>query len=107
MEGPKYLYKYVTSSVAHLVLQNRTLRWSTASFLNDPFDIQFDLHVDVDREKYALSRWRSPGTLGSVLTTFRTPSVRWVHSSNRSAHSEGRCPAMNSIGRGTVFRIAV
>jgi len=48
---PIYFYKYMTSSVVPLVLQNRTLRWSTPGLLNDPFDMQFDLHVEVDREK--------------------------------------------------------
>jgi Protein of unknown function (DUF2971) len=53
MEGerPEYFYKYMTGEVAALVLQNRTLRWSTPGLFNDPFDVQFDLHVDVDREK--------------------------------------------------------
>jgi hypothetical protein len=48
---PAYFYKYVSSSVVPLILQNRTLRWSTPSLLNDPFDMQFDLHVKVDRQK--------------------------------------------------------
>ena len=48
---PTYFFKYVTAQVAHLVLQNRTLRWSTPGLLNDPFDIQFDLHLEVDRDK--------------------------------------------------------
>jgi hypothetical protein len=53
MEGarPEYFYKYVSSNVAQLVLQNRTLQWSTPSRLNDPFDIQFDLYVEIDEEK--------------------------------------------------------
>jgi len=47
---PQYLYEYVTAHVAQLILRNCTLRWSAASLLNDPFDVQFDLHVEVDRE---------------------------------------------------------
>ncbi len=48
---PTYFFKYMSSGVVPLVLQNRTLRWSTPGLLNDPFDMQFDLHVEVDREK--------------------------------------------------------
>ena len=46
-----HFFKYMTASTAKVVLANRTLRWSTASLLNDPFDMQFDMSIDVDREK--------------------------------------------------------
>ncbi|MBN9086288.1 MAG: DUF2971 domain-containing protein [Reyranella sp.] len=47
---PKVFYKYTTRETARIVLQNRTLRWSTPALFNDPHDHQFDLHVDVDKE---------------------------------------------------------
>lgn len=46
-----HFFKYMTASTAKIVLENRTLRWSTASELNDPFDMQFDMSVNVDRER--------------------------------------------------------
>lgn len=43
------LYKYLTSDVGRIVLADRTLRWSTPRTLNDPYDMQFDVHVDIDK----------------------------------------------------------
>ncbi|WP_218726509.1 DUF2971 domain-containing protein [Pseudomonas sp. D1HM] len=48
---PEAFYKYMTHSTANIVLENQTLRWSTPATLNDPYDIQFDLRVDFDRNK--------------------------------------------------------
>jgi hypothetical protein len=48
---PPFLYKYMTTHVAKLVLTNGTLKFSTPLQFNDPFDVQFDLHLEVDREK--------------------------------------------------------
>jgi hypothetical protein len=47
---PKHLFKYVSREVGRAVLTNRTLRWSTPGTLNDPYDMQFDLRVDIDKE---------------------------------------------------------
>lgn len=44
-------YKYMSCDTAHAVLINRTLKWSPASAFNDPFDMQFDLHLDFDEER--------------------------------------------------------
>lgn len=46
-----HFFKYMTASTAKIVLADRTLRWSTASELNDPFDMQFNLSINVDREQ--------------------------------------------------------
>jgi len=46
-----HFFKYMTASTARIVLANRTLRWSTASVLNDPFDMQFNMSINVDREQ--------------------------------------------------------
>jgi len=40
------LFKYVTSETAKTVLSTKKLRWSSPSRFNDPFDVQFDLHID-------------------------------------------------------------
>ena len=48
---PISFYKYMTSSTAKVVLENQTLRWTTPSTLNDPYDIQFNLAIDFDRAK--------------------------------------------------------
>jgi hypothetical protein len=47
----KPLYKYMTSATGLAVLQNGTLRWSTPSTLNDPYDVQFDLRLELDQSK--------------------------------------------------------
>jgi hypothetical protein len=41
----------MTAATGKTALQNRTLRWSSPALFNDPFDVQFDLHVEYDREK--------------------------------------------------------
>jgi Protein of unknown function (DUF2971) len=43
-------FKYVSRETAKAVLSNNTLRWFSPFLFNDPFDIQFDLHVEVNRE---------------------------------------------------------
>ena len=40
------LYKYVTVNTAKIVLETGKLRWSSPFMFNDPFDVQFDLHVN-------------------------------------------------------------
>ncbi len=47
-------YKYMTAATAIAVLRNNTLRWSVPLLFNDPFDVQFDLHVEYDRKKVAV-----------------------------------------------------
>jgi hypothetical protein len=46
-----HFFKYMTAATARIVLTNRTLRWSTASVLNDPFDMQFDMSVAIDPDR--------------------------------------------------------
>lgn len=46
-----HFYKYMSADVARIVLENRTLRWSTPGTLNDPYDMQFDLHFKIERER--------------------------------------------------------
>jgi hypothetical protein len=45
----KLFYKYMGAETAHIVLTNQTPRWSTPGTLNDPYDMQFDLRYDIDR----------------------------------------------------------
>jgi Protein of unknown function (DUF2971) len=47
----KHFYKYMTADVAKLVLQNNSLRWALPTSFNDPFDVQFDLRVEFDRDR--------------------------------------------------------
>lgn len=46
----QFFYKYMSRSTGKIVLENGTLRWSTPATLNDPYDMQFDLHMEVDHE---------------------------------------------------------
>ncbi|WP_428153952.1 DUF2971 domain-containing protein [Brevundimonas sp.] len=39
----------MTAPIARIVLANRRLRWSTPRTFNDPFDVQFDLRMVIDR----------------------------------------------------------
>jgi hypothetical protein len=43
----------MSADTARVVLQTNSLRWSSPSLFNDPFDVQFDLHVDYDRDRVA------------------------------------------------------
>lgn len=43
-------FKYTTRSTAHAILDSCTLRWSSPKTFNDPFDMQFDLFVDLDEQ---------------------------------------------------------
>lgn len=45
-----HFYKYMSADTAKIVLTNSTLRWSSPILFNDPFDVQFDLHVEYDKE---------------------------------------------------------
>ena len=47
----RFFFKYMSYETACIVLQNQTLRWSTPIILNDPFDMNFRLHIDVDFER--------------------------------------------------------
>lgn len=49
MNEYKLFYKYMGAETAHIVLTNQTPRWSTPGTLNDPYDMQFDLRYDIDR----------------------------------------------------------
>jgi hypothetical protein len=41
-------FKYVNAKTARTILENGTLRWSSPAMFNDPFDTQFDLHLEFD-----------------------------------------------------------
>lgn len=47
----KQFFKYVTPATARAILTNGKLRWSAPHKFNDPFDIQFDMHVEFDEPK--------------------------------------------------------
>ena len=53
MAGGCALFKYATAETAKIVLESRTRRWSSPSLFNDPFDVQFDLHVEFENAKIA------------------------------------------------------
>jgi hypothetical protein len=43
----------MTAGTARIVLEGGKLRWSSPKLFNDPFDVQFDLHVQYDRRRVA------------------------------------------------------
>jgi DUF2971 family protein len=60
-------FKYTTRSTAHAILDSGTLRWSSPNTFNDPFDMQFDLYVDIDEERITRR------TIDSLWTAFYSP----------------------------------
>lgn len=48
----EFFYKYVTAATAKAILRNCSVRWSSPRIFNDPFDIQFDLHLPFTEEEY-------------------------------------------------------
>lgn len=81
------LFKYVTADTAKLILENGKLRWSSPFMFNDPFDVQFDLHVDFDEstivdliidELWQIYSGKKPlkpnNALGYVFQNF----IKWV-----------------------------
>ena len=48
---PEHFFKYVSCGTAKIVLRDSTLRWSSPIQLNDPFDLQFDMHVEYKRDE--------------------------------------------------------
>jgi hypothetical protein len=78
-------FKYTNRQTALLILQNRTLRYSSPSAFNDPFDMQFDFRLQLDdvpriRQMTLDKLWDahySPdglpagNVLGALITCFR------------------------------------
>jgi hypothetical protein len=46
-----HFFKYMSFKTAKIVLENRTLRWTTPRTLNDLYDVQIDLNINVDLER--------------------------------------------------------
>jgi hypothetical protein len=44
-------YKYMSAEIAKKVLEKSSLRWAKPTLFNDPFDVQFDLRVEYDRNR--------------------------------------------------------
>lgn len=84
-----FFFKYTSVAAARAILQMRKLKWSPASTFNDPFDMQFDLHVEFD-EGNLLNTCKSDFTeivlgarefdseigLGSLLSSIRNAASR-------------------------------
>jgi len=51
--SPGRFYKYMKASTAKIVLENNSLRWSSPTLFNDPFDLQFDLHLEFNSDRVA------------------------------------------------------
>lgn len=66
LHGRKYFYKYVTSEIALLILQNRTVRYSSPVLFNDPFDTQTKLSFGFEESEF--------------LTAYRDEMYRLLHS---------------------------
>ncbi|MEE9374712.1 MAG: DUF2971 domain-containing protein [Rhizobiaceae bacterium] len=45
-----HFFKYMSFATAEIVLTNRTLRWSAPRTMNDLYDVQFDLGLNIDIE---------------------------------------------------------
>ncbi len=49
----EYFFKYYSPKSIKVVLENCSRKWSSPLEFNDPFDNQFDLHLDEDKEEIA------------------------------------------------------
>jgi hypothetical protein len=64
-----WFYKYVSRATGRIVLETRSLRWSSPLAFNDPYDNQFDFDVDVDHDdarQLALSKLWTTYSCGKV-----------------------------------------
>jgi len=50
-EGVTSLYKYTSFDTARIVLASGRLRWTTPPLLNDPYDLSFDLQLEVEPQR--------------------------------------------------------
>jgi hypothetical protein len=104
----RYFFKYMTYDTALAVLRNHTLRWSTSATLNDPFDMGFDLLVDVDfarvKELVLNQSWNDhfgeipakPGNkLGELISVVRHLSAQKGLSMSREAFANSMGPAVD------------
>lgn len=108
------LYKFMALETTKIVLEHTTLRWSTPRTLNDPFDVQFNLHIDVDEEAikrmvlqkiwedYSAADARQPGNLlGTMIQRMRIEvpnrSRAWLEESLEGAIDEGFSRGLNSL----------
>ena len=53
---PNRLYKYMKATTATTVLDSNSLRWSSPTLFNDPFDLQFDLHLELQFSDAVVNR---------------------------------------------------
>lgn len=51
MHERRHFYKYMTAGLAKIVLANRTLRWSSPTVFNDPFDVDSELKFRFTQEE--------------------------------------------------------
>lgn len=50
LHDKQHFFKYCTSNTLKQILKNRTLKWSSPTIFNDPFDIQTDLRFGFEME---------------------------------------------------------
>jgi hypothetical protein len=53
-----YFFKYVSPSTGRIIIENRTLRWSTPPLLNDVFDMQFAFQLRLERQTVVDAFWK-------------------------------------------------
>lgn len=53
MATPTKFYKYTTAKTAKTILDKGSLQWSSPTLFNDPFDMQFDLHLEYNAGRVA------------------------------------------------------
>jgi hypothetical protein len=51
MAKPAKFYKYTKAEAAKTILDKGSLQWSSPKLFNDPFDMQFDLHLEYNPER--------------------------------------------------------
>jgi hypothetical protein len=111
--GRDRFYKYMKADIVKKVLNGRTLQWSSPTLFNDPFDMQFDLHVEYDGDRVVsrvLQRLvdvymgRAQPAAGSAFDDnaklLRTLLPRLTEADIRSEHRPMICEFLTAFERG-------
>lgn len=83
----RYFYKYVTAETALLILQNRTVRYSSPTLFNDPFDTQTRLRCEFEESEF--------------LRAYRDEMFRLLHGQKEPQFIDNTVPLCREI---QVFR---
>ena len=111
-EIERRFFKYANREAARTILESGTLRWSTPGTLNDPYDMQFNLHVEVDRDEvkrlaleklweahYGLEEPSVGNVMGLLIRAFRGSFPRFTREEFEQEYGEAIEEGLNRFER--------